>query len=151
MPKGVAHTDKSKFEVLLIYKSASSFLGSNSGKQSKKKSHSSQQHSKPCSPLPRQTSGFPGVRTTPVTSITFSGISLSIPYILLSTYKKCAPKGRTEKMLPPQLLSHELISRRNEKGEKTLFTKKVFPRREKVFNSCDKYILPHFCRIVNNA
>ena len=47
----------------------------------------------------------------------------------LSAYKKGAPqKERTEKMLPLQLLSHELLpQRRDEEKEKTLFTKSIFP------------------------
>ena len=126
-------------------------FGSNLGKQSKQQSHSSQQHSKPCSPLPRQTVGSPGISSMPVISITLLEISL----LIHSHYQhiKSAPqKERTEKMLPPQLLSHELLPNNGMRKERKHFLPKYFPVLGiKIFNSCDEYILPHFCRFVNKA
>ena len=70
---------------------------------------------------------------------------------LLSAYKKVRPmKERTEKVLPPQLLSHELLTNNGMRKERKHFLPKVFSRYwSKIFNSCDKHILSRFCRFVN--
>ena len=117
-------------------------LGSNSGKQSKQQSHSSQQHSKPCSPLPRQTVGSPGVSSVPVTSITFLEISLFI--YPPSAYKRCAPKGTHRKNASPQFVVTQMLSqRRYEEKEKTLFTKSIFPSSVRTYAICVTSIFYH--------
>ena len=53
-------------------------------------------------------------------------------------------------MLPPQLLSHELLPSNGMRKERKHFLPKYFPVTEKnIFNSCDGYILQYFFRFVN--
>ena len=81
----------------------------------------------PCSPLPKQASGLPGVISAPVISITFLEISLLI-HSHYQHIKSAHQKERTEKMLPPQLLSHELLTNNGMRKERKHFLpKKYFP------------------------
>ena len=66
--------------------------------------------------------------------------------------KKSAPREeRTEKMLPPQLLSHKLLTNNGMRKERKHFLpKKIFSRYWlNICNLCDGYILSHVLRFVN--
>ena len=61
----------------------------------------------------------------------------------LSAYKKVRPKGTHRKNASPRLLLHKLSPMRNEKREKTLFTKSIFTHQRK-YAVCVAYILYHY-------
>ena len=79
--------------------------------------------------------------------------NISTHTFTLSAYKKVRPKRNApKKCFPPQLLSHELLPNNGMRKERKHFLPKHFPVLGiKIFNSCDEYILSHFCRFVNKA
>ena len=123
-------------------------LVSNSGKQSKQQSHSSQQHSNPSSPLPRHTVGSPGVSSMPVISIIFFGISLFIftPYHHI---KRCTPEGMHRKSVP-SLLSHNLFPALVDMRKKgNTFCQDQFPHNAKKIFDCVTSIFYHIISILS--